>query len=433
MSHTTEYDSPTGTAVRHTVSAPADRHGHTDTAVSNADRTDTPHSLSGWAVFLLGAIFAVMGIVGAAGAYGTYRNMQGAFHDSGTALGLVAAGEGATAVLGLTLIGLTLISRPYPLAFRLGLWLIPIVGSVAGWVVAEDDRHAAVYAITPLAMTAAAELAGYLARSIVVHRTGTDAEAARRTGETLRLIEFHQARAQHHPSTSTRQRSEKAAWRLAKRLGRDDPALGSALSAAYAHRTTTAAVAALDTLYGRTDTADTAPAAVPLPVAPATPLPALSAPLQQPAPEPAPVIDTAPEETVLVVPQQPTHPVPDVEETPLAVEPEPTPAAEHAPTEVPGQLPFDAFDTDQDDTEAPADTADTDDEIVPGSVPKPGVRLTDVELDAVVHMIRTETDPPLSYRDMETRFRDGRYIAGAARLRAAWERVTAGDPAALEG
>ncbi|WP_331722223.1 hypothetical protein [Kitasatospora sp. NBC_00315] len=388
-------------------------------------------------MFLLGTIFAVMAIVGAAGAYGTYRNMQAAFHDSGTALGLVAAGEGATAVLGLTLIGLTLISRPYPTAFRVGLWLIPTVGSAAGLVVAEDGRHAAVYAITPLAMTAAAELAGYLARSIVVHRTGTDAEAARRTGETLRLIEFHQARAQHHPSTSTRQRSEKAAWRLAKRLGRDDPALGTALSAAYAHRTTTAAVAALDTLYGRTDTADTAPDTVPLPVAPAAPLPALPAPLQQPAPEPAPVIDTAPEETAPVVPQQPTHPVPDAAEMPPAVEPEPTPAAEHAPTEVPGQLPFDAFDTDQDDADAPADTADTatdtDDETVPGSVPQPGVRLTDVELDAVVHMIRTETDPPLSYRDMETRFRDGRYIASAARLRAAWERVTAGDPAALEG
>ncbi|KDN80435.1 DUF2637 domain-containing protein [Kitasatospora cheerisanensis] len=57
------------------------------------------------------------------------------------------------------------------------------------------------------------------------------------------------------------------------------------------------------------------------------------------------------------------------------------------------------------------------------SVPGPGSRLTDVELDVVVHMIRTETEPPRSYREMEARFRELGYQGSAARLRAAWDRV----------
>ncbi|MQS18095.1 hypothetical protein F7Q99_39390 [Streptomyces kaniharaensis] len=244
MSHTAEYD-------LHTPEHRQRRGG------AHQVRTPAHQHLSKAAVAILALIFAVMAAVGVVGAYGTYANMKAAFNASGTALGVVAAGEGATAVLGLTLIGLTLISRPYPLALRLGLWVIPLAGSATGISVADDARHAVVYAVTPLAMTCAAELAGYLARSIVVHRTGVDAEADRRTGETLRRIEFHQARAQRHPDERTRLRSERAAWRLARSLGKDDPRLGASLPAAYADRTADTALNALDALYGRTP-ADTA-------------------------------------------------------------------------------------------------------------------------------------------------------------------------------
>jgi hypothetical protein len=355
----------------------------------------TSRTLSRPAAWILGLIFLVMAGVGTAGAYGTYRNMDTAF-GSGTALGVVAAGEGATAVLGLTLIGLTLISRPYPLALRLGLWLIPLAGSATGAAVAPDDRHAVIYATTPLAMTVAAELAGYLARSIVVHRTGVDAEADRRTGETLRLIEFHQARSQHHPKDATRSRSQRAAWRLAKQLGKGGTAVGTALPTAYADRTADAALAALDALYGRTP----APVLASVGAAPAAAVTAV--------PEPAPVA---------------TAPVPV--EPPALPQPAPTPAPAPAVEDVQEEellpefdAPYDveAFDTGDDD-------ADT--EPAPAVSPAPGGRLTDVELDVVLHMIRTETNPPRSYREMEARFRELGYIAGAARLRAAWERVTA--------
>jgi hypothetical protein len=57
-------------------------------------------------------------------------------------------------------------------------------------------------------------------------------------------------------------------------------------------------------------------------------------------------------------------------------------------------------------------------------MPNAGGRLSDAELDAVVFLLARETDPPRSYREMEARFRELGYTASAARLRAAWGRVT---------
>ncbi|WP_051811879.1 helix-turn-helix domain-containing protein [Kitasatospora sp. MBT63] len=269
MNHTVEYDPHTPA---HQVRTPAHQ------------RISTP------ARVVLGLIFVVMGGVGIAGAVATFFNMKAAFGSSGTAVGVVAAGEGATAVLGLTLVGLTLITRPYPTGLRLGLWLIPLAGSVTGAVVAlvkHDYQHAMVNAVTPLAMTVAAEMAGYLARSIVVASTGIDAEADRKTGETLRRIEWHQARAQHHPNERTRTRSAKAAWKLAKGLGQNDPRLGQQLSTAYAERTASTALTALDSLYHR------APGQQPaeLPAAPAPVVPVAVEPPTTPTVEQPPAVE----------------------------------------------------------------------------------------------------------------------------------------------
>ncbi|WP_331756788.1 DUF2637 domain-containing protein [Streptomyces sp. NBC_01506] len=57
-------------------------------------------------------------------------------------------------------------------------------------------------------------------------------------------------------------------------------------------------------------------------------------------------------------------------------------------------------------------------------MPNAGGRLSETELDAVVILLARETDPPRSYRQMEDRFREMGYTASAARLRAAWGRVT---------
>ncbi|MFI9367089.1 hypothetical protein ACIG5E_39580, partial [Kitasatospora sp. NPDC053057] len=262
---------------------------------------------------------------------------------------------------------------------------IPVVAAAAGVLIAQTAAERVAYGVSPLAMTAAAELAGLLARSIVVARTGVDAEADRRTGDALRLVEYHRARAERHPIERVRRRSEKAAWRLARRIGAGDARLGTALPNAYAERTAAAAIAALDGLYGRT----------PTPVEPAVDAAA------SPDPETASAPPTAPIESAAPAPVRTPDPEPTVEpEAELDVEPEPETEAE---------TPADAVDAAPD---APAS-------------PAPGAPLSDVELDVVVHMIRTETDPPRSLRAMEARFRELGYVAGAARLRQAWDRVTA--------
>ncbi len=118
-----------------------------------------------------------------------------------------------------------------------------------------------------------------------------------------------------------------------------------------------------------------------------------AAPIPQPAPAPQPE------------PQlQPVQFKPKPEPVP-----EPEPAAWYEPVSLPDTAP-DLRDTD-------ADTgADTD-------VPEPGA-VSDVEMDAVVHMIVTETNPPRSYREMEARYRELGYVGGAVRLRESWRRVT---------
>ncbi|KWT63142.1 protein spdB [Streptomyces albus subsp. albus] len=53
-----------------------------------------------------------------------------------------------------------------------------------------------------------------------------------------------------------------------------------------------------------------------------------------------------------------------------------------------------------------------------------GAALPDQELDALVDQIRHSETPPLSYREMATRFRSAGHSASEVRLRAAWKRVT---------
>jgi hypothetical protein len=113
----------------------------------------------------------------------------------------------------------------------------------------------------------------------------------------------------------------------------------------------------------------------------------------------------------------PAAPAPQPEPQRQPVQFKPEPAAWYEPMSLPDtapDLPDTALDTGADTDSAPA--------------PTPGAALTDVEMDAVVHMIVTETDPPRSYREMETRYRELGYVGGAVRLRESWRRVTQPEP-----
>ncbi|MFD5425228.1 hypothetical protein [Streptomyces sp. NPDC127084] len=199
---------------------------------------------------------------GAFGAWGTYSNIASEFGKAATAAGVVAAGEGVVLILALVMLGLTMLGQAAPLPVRAGLWLAPAAASSTGLIIADNTREATVYMITPMAMSAAAEGLGLLARRIVVHGTGVDTEAQRRNAETVQRLAYHQARSAKHPSARARKRSERASWRLARRVGVGDTALGADLIQVQRDRLRQGADTALVGMYAVTPTA---PQAAPVP------------------------------------------------------------------------------------------------------------------------------------------------------------------------
>ncbi|MFD5814391.1 hypothetical protein [Streptomyces sp. NPDC127038] len=190
--------------------------------------------------------------VGIGGAIGTYANADSVLHRKETALGVVAAGEGATLVAALVMIVVTMLGQTAPRIVRAALWLLPAAASVMGLAIAPTLAEAVVFALTPLAMTAAAEGISFLARRIVVHRTDIDIEAQRRNASTLRQIAYHRARAERHPWKWVRKRSTLKVWRLLSRAGEGDVQLGAGLVTVQRERLTEGADEALgELLTGR--------------------------------------------------------------------------------------------------------------------------------------------------------------------------------------
>ncbi|MFD8550368.1 conjugal transfer protein [Streptomyces fradiae] len=198
---------------------------------------------------VLGAAFVPMVATGVAGGYGTYTNIAAAY-GSGTAVGAVAAGEGATAVLALLLLGLTMLGQSSPLAIRAGLWALPAAASVMAATAATTPGEMVIYALTPMGMTASAEGAAFLARRIVVHRDGRDAEAERRAAAVVQALAYHRARSAHHPDDKIRQKSELESWKLARKVGTGDHTLAGRLLEVQRQRVTDGANAALAAMFG---------------------------------------------------------------------------------------------------------------------------------------------------------------------------------------
>ncbi len=204
-----------------------------------------PRKLSGGQIAVLAIATTIMAAVGIGGAIGTYANAKAELNRAETALGIVAAGEGATLVAALVMIGVTMLGQAAPFVARAALWILPAAAAVMGLAIAPTAREAVIYALTPLAMTASAEGISFLARRIVVHRTGTDTEAQRRNAEIMRQIAFHAAQAERHPDEKVRKASALTAWKLMRRIGDGDPQLGSGLIAVQRERLTDGANTAL--------------------------------------------------------------------------------------------------------------------------------------------------------------------------------------------
>ncbi|MBK3629754.1 conjugal transfer protein [Streptomyces sp. MBT49] len=206
---------------------------------------------------VLSAAFVPMLATGVVGGIGTYSNIGHAY-GTGTALGALGAGEGATAVLALVLLGLTMLGQSSPHVVRAGLWALPAAAAVMGAMAAPDPGRTVVYALTPMGMSVSAEGMAFLARRIVVHTDGRDAENERRTADIVQALAYHRARAAHHPSDRVKKWSERKSWRLARKVGVGDTALGSRLLDVQRDRITDGADAALASMFGTT---------VPLPAA----------------------------------------------------------------------------------------------------------------------------------------------------------------------
>src|SRR4051812_3272282 len=139
-----------------------------------------PRPLTRMQIGVLVAAFVPMLATGVIGGIGTYSNIGHAY-GKGTALGALGAGEGATAVLALVLLGLTMLGQSSPRVVRAGLWALPAAASVMGAMAAPDPARTVIYALTPLGMSVSAEGMAFLARRIVVHTDGRDAEHERHT------------------------------------------------------------------------------------------------------------------------------------------------------------------------------------------------------------------------------------------------------------
>ncbi|MEU8872399.1 hypothetical protein AB0D24_14725 [Streptomyces javensis] len=343
-------------------------------------------SLNRGQVYVLGAAAVPMVAFGGMGAWGTYSNITSVFHRSATALGVVAAGEGATLVLALVLVGLTMLGQSAPAAVRLGLWTLPAVASLTGATVAKSVTEAVVFAVTPMAMCVSAEGMGLLARRIVVYRTGVDAEAQRRNAAVMQRLAYHRARAANHPKKKARNESELESWKLAKKVGAGDALLGANLVGVQRERMTTGADTALAGMFA-------------LPVTPVTP----SAHGVTDAPSPLAVED-ADEESVTPSVTGVTPPVTE-EDTQVAAESEAAPTEPVTPVTPPPETPV------------------TLEEIAAvAGVPTPvvGEPLTDAQLVVVLRHLRYTDDPPLSYRQAVAAFREAAFVGGEQRVRRAW-------------
>lgn len=172
-----------------------------------------------------------MAVVGVVGAVATYVNMDNVLHRGASALGLVAAGEGATLICALIALAVTLMGQHTPATVRAGMWLVPLAASGVGIALAPSGAEAVVMAFTPLAMTAAGEGVAFVARRVVAYRTGVDIEQQRRSG----LLLWHANRAANGGAVG-RKLSRVAVWRLTRRFAETDAQLSVQLGEIQRYR-----------------------------------------------------------------------------------------------------------------------------------------------------------------------------------------------------
>ncbi|AJC62035.1 hypothetical protein [Streptomyces sp. 769] len=393
--------------------------------------------------FILGAAAVPMVVIGAIGGYATYSNIKTVTHQSATAMGVVAAGEGATLILALVYVGLTLLGQSSPTIVRLGLWALPAVASVTGAEVAQNSRDALIYAVTPMAMCAAAEGLGLVARRIVIYCTGVNSEQRRRNAATLQRLAYLRARAAKHPGARQRRRAELKSWRVAQQVGAGDEALGGELVTDQRERLKEIAGDALVTMLAVPATPALAGSVTPALGAGETRDGSTAEGVTETGDQPTPVTPSVTADGdrdgsghdasvsvsggVVQVKRQtvaqasrPTETVTDSvtpSVTPPVVTDESSVSVETDTNEqsvTPGAV------TDDEASHLGGPTLDEVAAVAGVSTPQTGVRLDDDQLVVVLRFLRYSDAPPLSYRQAQIVFRDAGYVGSEQRVRRAW-------------
>ncbi|MGW2680921.1 hypothetical protein [Streptomyces sp. NPDC001436] len=391
-------------------------------------------------IILAAAALPMLG-VGGLGAWGTFTNIKTQFPKDATALGVVAAGEGATLVLALVMVGLTLLSQSSPAVVRFGLWLLPAAASGTGVVVADGTKEAVVYAITPMAMCASAEGVGLLARRIVIYTTGVDMEARRRNAITMRRMAVLRARAANHPWERARRLAELASWRLARKVGVGDDELGAGLVQVQRDRLTDGANQALAGMFTTAAVTPALPASVtpalyPVTVEGTSVTPAVPGTLTRHdavPPGASPVTTAGTQVSAPAGPDPSQHAV-------MVARPSRDGVTGHGEQAVTESVTDTASITEALVMEAEpsrsAVTAMTLEQVAAVAgvpVPRPGERLTDAQLLVVLRHLCYREDPPLSYRAAVHAFREAGFMAGEERIRVTWRELPRDAASAADG
>ncbi|MEU0060732.1 hypothetical protein [Streptomyces sp. NPDC006334] len=284
--------------------------------------TETHKLTGGQRAVLVTATLPMVGF-GGLGGWGTFTNVVSEFGPDrqATALGVVAAGEGATLVLAMVMVLLTMLGQAAPWPVRAGLWSTPAAASITGVILADNLTEAVVYGITPMAMCIAAEGLGLVARRLVVYRTNIDVEAQRRNAAIMRRIAYHRARSIRHPWKWVQNWSALVAWRLLRHAGEGDTELGVELVRVQRVTLTGGAGLALgDMLAVEQAVPALLPAAEPTPVHEPEPEPE---PVPEPR-EPEPTHEPEPEPVPEPEPEHEREPEPEQQRGETAAPPNPT-------------------------------------------------------------------------------------------------------------
>ncbi|MFF5655246.1 hypothetical protein [[Kitasatospora] papulosa] len=393
--------------------------------------TDTRKLTTGQRAVLIAATVPMVGF-GGVGGWGTFTNVLSEFGPDreATALGVVAAGEGATLVLALVMMLLTMFGQATPAAVRIGLWSAPAAASVTGVVLADSLTEAVVYGMTPMAMCVAAEGLGLVARRLVVYGTSIDVEAQRRNAQIMRRIAYHRARGDRHPWKWVQAWSKLAAWRLLRRAGEGDAELGVELIRVQRTTLTGGADAALGEMLA----VGQSPAEL-LPAAQPEPAPRELA--SEPAPrelEPTPEHEPAPE------PEPEPRPEPEPEPEPVH-EREPEPGQQHGAPATPPVASLRK--TTEPVGEQPADgTAPSEAQPRPKPEPDPAADVEQLQILTLADRLRSgehitkKTATPLlgvSPATAQRRLTQARRVVALAERLKAGERLTPASAAPLLG